>query len=136
MNAIRRYYANAASYLLVGLACALTEWITFYLTVSAGVNFVVAALAGFLIATALNYVLSATFVFRSRGRSRLQEITLTYLISLGAMTINLGVTALIIAHLPRPPDPLTMTAAKVAGTGCGLVLNYLGRQFFIFDANV
>ena len=135
MNTLPLYLKNAAAYLMVGFACALTEWTTFFLTVSTGFSFVAGALAGFAIATALNYILSATLVFRSRGRSRLQEIGLTYLISLVVMGINLAITALIISYLPKPPDPMSMTAAKMAGTGFGLVLNYLGRQMFIFDRN-
>lgn len=128
-----QYLPDAAGYLLVGGASALVEFAIFFCAVSVGLHYVPAAVLGFIMATACNYVLSARFLFRSRDRSVQEELVLIYACSAAAALVNLLVTAGLIELGGMGRTPTDLLAAKMAGTGLAFVLNYLARQFFIFD---
>lgn len=126
---IARYSPSAVAYFFVGGTCALIEWATFYAAVQwAQAHYVTGVLAGFLVATFANYLLSSRLVFRSSGRSAREEFLLVYLVSGIGLAVNLAVTAIAIEFAG-----LGLMTAKVAGTGAAFVWNYAGRQFFIFD---
>jgi putative flippase GtrA len=129
---LKQYRTTSSLYLFVGLGSAFVEWSIFYGSLLAGLHPVGAAGIAFAVATAVNYLLSATFVFQSRGRSRREELLLTYLVSAGAMAFNFAVTAALITLFALSGAKIGMLAAKIAGSGTGFVLNYLGRQFFVF----
>jgi putative flippase GtrA len=85
-----------------------------------------AAIAAFVVATFVNYVLSRGVAFRSK-RSASDELVLLFMLSMLAFLFNLGAFTVLYAMIG-----LDSMIAKVIGTGVGLVLNYGFRQFIFF----
>lgn len=130
LHRLLRYRFSLGVYLLIGGASALAEWTLFYLLLRAGaLGYVAAALYGFALATLLNYLLSRRYGFLTLGGARALELAKTYLVSAAALGVNLGVLVLLVEQAGFAPLP-----AKVLGTGCGFLLNYCGRQFWVFRA--
>ena len=125
-----KYCASLLVYGAVGGAAALVEWAAFYVALElAGFHYLAAALIGFVFATWVNYLLSARYAFIRKGARAGVEVAKVYLVSLLAMMVNLGVTVTLVEMLAAHP-----MAAKIAGTGCGFLLNFAGRQLWVFDS--
>jgi putative flippase GtrA/SAM-dependent methyltransferase len=86
-----------------------------------------AAIAAFVVATFVNYVLSRGLAFRSK-RAASDELVLLFMLSMFAFLLNLGAFTVLYAMIG-----LDSMIAKVIGTGVGLVLNYGFRQLIIFS---
>lgn len=127
---VARYWASVVVYAAVGGAAALAEWAAFYAALQlGGVHYLAAATIGFAVATLVNYWLSARYAFIRKDISAGVELAKVYFVSLIALILNLGVTIVLIELL----DTHAM-AAKIAGTGCGFMANFAGRQFWVFDS--
>ncbi|MEO8113661.1 MAG: GtrA family protein [Phenylobacterium sp.] len=126
---IRKYSVSFGLYIIVGGGAALVEWIVFYLTLRlAHINYVFSAIAGFAVATYVNYLLSVRFNFVSReNRSSTSELVLVYLVSGVGLAINLAVMAIAVEWLHA-----WIMVGKIAGTGVAFIWNFLARQFFVF----
>ena len=85
----------------------------------------IAAAASFLIATVVNYGLSARYVFRApvhiRGYARFLSAALL------GFVVNVGVTALLVRVAGLPP-----MAAKLAGIGLAFFVNFALNAAFVF----
>lgn len=127
---LRKYRLSFALYFLVGGICALVEWgVFFFGNVQLKQDFWLSAVEAFIIATYVNYLLSANFVFKHR-RSAVwyRELVLVYGASLIAFIPNFVITwGMIQTGL------MSVMVAKIAGTGFGFILNYGLRQFKIFS---
>ena len=121
-----RYSGSLLVYVAVGGASALVEWAVFYLALQA-MAYVAAALAGFAVATMVNYGLSRHFAFVRRDSSTTEEMFKTYLVSGFALGVNLAVMIALVELVSLAPLP-----AKIAGTGCAFLFNFAGRQFWVF----
>lgn len=125
-----KYRLSFLLYLAVGGICALIEWGVFYqLNIVMGMGLGVAAVAGFILATFVNFLLCSFFLFNHRRTTTwFREMLLVYGASMFAFIPNLGITWLILDVSDSPA-----MVAKIAGTGFGFVINYLLRQFSIFS---
>lgn len=125
---ITRYRASLAVYFLVGGSAALVEWTVFYLLLRfANIGYLAAAVCGFAVATLVNYGLSRRYAFLSKGVPAGGEIARTYLVSAFGLSVNLGSMTLLVELAGLHPLP-----AKIFGTGCGFLINFTGRQFWVF----
>lgn len=123
--------AKFAGYFLVGGVSAIADFALFSLFLyGAQMHYLAAGTLSFILATALNYVLSVRYVFQSGGRPRHQEVLLVYLVSAVGIAINLGVLALAIEVMELHP-----LIGKVAGTGSAFGWNFSSRYFWIFRSN-
>lgn len=129
-DAIRTYWLSFGIYFVVGGLAALVEWAVFYAAiVQAGLNYLVAACLGFVVATLFNYLLSIRLNFnRRQDRSTSTEMLMVYAVSGIGLIINLAVMTAAIEWLH-----VWVMAAKVCGTSVAFFWNYLSRQFFVFD---
>ena len=128
-QATERYLASLFVYALVGGAAAIVEWAVFYVAVRrAGMHYIPAALSGFVLATLVNYYISSRYAFLRRQGSGGRELGQVYAVSVIGLAVNLGTTVALV-ELARAGEML----AKVAGTGCGFLFNFAGRQFWVFD---
>ena len=120
------YGTGFLAYLAVACASVAVEWSTFAVAVTM-LTPIEAALAGFVTATAVNFVLSRAYVFRPRAswQSELASVTLASAI------VFVGNLAVFYALYDRLGSHLMV--AKMSGTGAGFVLNYAVRQFLIFS---
>ena len=120
---------KAGRYFVVGGASALTDWAFFALFLyAANTHYLVAGTLSFLVATALNYVLSVRYVFKAGGRSRRTEIALVYLASVVGILINLAVLGGLIEFLAIHP-----MVAKIISTVSAFGWNFCARHFWIFE---
>ena len=120
------YSTGFFAYLAVGCLSVATEWGTFAIAATV-VPPIEAALLGFVTATGVNFVLSRTYVFRSRS-SWSSELVLVALASAGVFVWNLAVFYVLYDRLG-----VHMMIAKMAGSGVGFLLNFVARQFLIFS---
>jgi putative flippase GtrA len=124
-----RYYASLLVYVVVGGVSALVEWAVFYFALNfLDVHYVLAALIGFAVATLVNYGISRRYAF-IRKQDTASELFQTCLVSAAGLAVNLGVTIALIELFGAPA-----LLAKIAGTGAGFLLNFTGRQFWVFDS--
>jgi putative flippase GtrA len=115
-------------YGVVGGVAALTEWAVYALFLyTLGFNYLVAALVAFVVATAVNYVLSLRFVFRGGRHRRLKEATLVYVVSTIGLGINLSVLYICVAQLG-----MHEMISKIIGTGFAFLWNFSARHVWVF----
>ena len=118
-------------YFAVGGAAAVVDFAVFGgLLYGFSVNWFWAALASFILATAVNYMLSIRHVFESGVRfNKGHEISLVFLVSGIGLVINQAVLYLAIGLLDFYP-----LAAKVVATGVVFFWNFFARSRFIFKS--
>ena len=118
-----------ARYFLVGGAAALVDWSLFaLLALWAGLPWFPCALASFLTATLVNYVLSVRYVFRSGVRFSVpHEVMMVFGVSAAGLVLNQTLMWLWIewAHW-------NMMLGKIHATGVVFLWNYGIRRFYIF----
>lgn len=116
-------------YFFAGGAAALVDWSVFWILVRGlDVQYLVAAVISFIIATLVNYLLSVRFVFQSGVRySRRHETALVYLVSAIGLGTNVLVLQVLVSSFAVPLLP-----AKIAATGVVFLWNYFARAAFIF----
>ncbi|MBF0371194.1 MAG: GtrA family protein [Magnetococcales bacterium] len=125
---VRVYRTNFILYFGVGGVSALLEWSVFWVGITfTPHHYLIAAFAGFLLATGLNYILSVRFVFRSGRHTPGYELWLTYLVSALGAAGNFAILALLHEGFDTPLLP-----AKIAATGCAFLWNFIARQFLVF----
>lgn len=119
---------SARRYFLAGGFCALLDWGLFALFLYVlTVHYIAAGALSFVIATGVNYVVSAYFVFGASRRGARQAIVLVYAVSAVGIAINLAVLTVSIDLLGLHP-----MLAKMIASGIAVVWNFLTRYFYIF----
>ena len=118
-------------YFFVGGAAAIVDIGIFFLFAKlAGYDYLLIGCIGFLVATAVNYVLSVKHVFRSGVRySKRKEVALVYLVSMVGLAINQLVLYVLIDHMHSE-----LMLAKLAATGVVFFWNFSARHFIVFRA--
>lgn len=129
MTALRGVADEGARYLAASaLALALDFGAYSGLIRLAGVNYLLAAPAGFAIGLAAIYALSIRWVFRQRRLNDARsEFALFALIGLAGMTINQGVVYGGVEWLA-----LSYEAAKIVSAGIVFTFNFVSRKFLLF----
>jgi len=113
-----------------GAAAAVDIGIFFLFAKLAGHDYLLVGCVGFLVATAVNYVLSVKHVFRSGVRySKGKEVALVYLVSMVGLAINQLVLYLLINKMGSE-----LMLAKLAATGVVFFWNFSARYFVVFRA--
>ncbi len=116
-------------YFLVGGAAAAVDLGVFgaLLHLSGGAWFGSAA-ASFVVATAVNYFLSITYVFRSGVRfGRRSEVALVFLVSVCGLVLNQSVMWLLIKVAV-----FNVWIAKILATASVFAWNFAARNFYVF----
>lgn len=117
-----------AKYFVTGAVAAGVDFAIFAALVKGvGWPWYLAATVSFLVATAVNYVLSVRHVFTSGIRfGKRHEIALIFLVS----AIGLGVNQAVLYVLIR--QGVAVLLAKIGATGTVFLWNYLARHQFVF----
>ncbi len=116
-------------YFFVGATAALVDWLLYWALVKYGtLHYLLAAMLSFIASTAVNYILSIKWVFRSGRHNRYVEIGLVFFVSLIGLLFN-ELFLYIFADYFR----LHYMISKVAATGIVFFWNYLSRKKFIFN---
>jgi glycosyltransferase involved in cell wall biosynthesis len=115
------------AYIFVGGLAALVNLWAFLFLYSSGLPLAIAAPTAFVIAAAVNYLLSILFVFRHRAKwANILEITIYCLIVLAGAALDLIVTKLCVGMGYSP------AIAKIVATALVLVFNFAGRRYLVF----
>jgi dolichol-phosphate mannosyltransferase len=114
-------------YLLIGAAAALVNLVIFVGMMYEGADVTLAAPVAFVIAAGVNYLLSILLLFRHKARwNSALEIVMYIVVVAVVGYVDLWTTSLFLS-LGRTP-----AVAKLGATAVGLVLNFLGRRFWVF----
>jgi putative flippase GtrA len=120
-------YVQFVAYLFVGGAAATINFITFMLLYSIGMAINIAAPMAFVVAAAVNYLLSVHFIFRHRAKwGTSWEIVIYCIVVLFGATLDLFFTRLAI-NLEYSPS-----VAKGTATALILMFNFVGRRYIVF----
>lgn len=116
-----------AQYVLTAGVAAVVDIGGFALLISAGALLVPAAIASFLTANVVNYVLTASYVFGVTPTLRRYPV---FLAAAGVgFVVNVGVTALAAHFLDLAP-----VAAKTTGVCVAFFANFALNALFVFPA--
>lgn len=116
-------------YFFVGGTAAAVD-ITFFILFGyyLELNYLIVGAIGFIIATAVNYILSIKLVFQSNTRfNKKEEISAVYLVSGAGLVFHEIVLAVGVEKLALP-----LIMAKLVATGSVFFWNYLARKHFVF----
>ena len=117
-------------YFFVGGIAALVDFGSFVFLIEVlRLGWFWAALIGFVLATAVNYLLSVRHVFESGIRfSRRHEIALVFLVSALGLLLNQTMLYLLIDQ-----QALNVFVAKVLAMAVVFVWNFMARSRFVFS---
>jgi putative flippase GtrA len=125
----RKISIQLIKYVGVGGVAALVEWTGFALLIGpAHFYYLVAVTISFIIATAVNYLLSARYVFVRGRHPAHKELMLLYLVSAIGLIMNLLLMTLFVGHLS-----ISIMPAKIASTGIVFIWNFSSRKIWVFD---
>ncbi len=126
---MKRTSIQLVKYVGVGGSAALVEWSSFALLIGfAQLHYQAAVTVSFIVATAVNYVLSARFVFVRGRHPAHRELFLLYLVSAIGLALNLFFMLFFVGHLSLPAMP-----AKIASTGIVFFWNFSARKMWVFE---
>lgn len=125
----KRTSIQLVKYVGVGGSAALVEWSVFALLIGpAHLHYLAAVTVSFLAATAVNYVLSARFVFVRGRHPAHKEVFLLYLVSAIGLVLNLLFMLFFVGYLSIHAMP-----AKIASTGMVFFWNFGSRKIWVFE---
>jgi putative flippase GtrA len=120
-------YIQFLAYLFVGGAAAIVNLFAFLFFYSFGMTLAIAAPIAFVLAAAVNYLLSVTFVFRHNAKwGNILEISLYCIVVLAGAALDLFFTKLFITAGSLP------ALAKIMATAVVLMVNFIGRRYIVF----
>lgn len=126
---MRPLLTRLAGYVVTGGAAAIVDAGGFAVLTLLGVAAAPAAIASFALAAILNFQLSARFVFKHAPTGRAFAVFLAA--ALVGLTVNVGVTLLILRHVDGVPAVL----AKIGGIGVAFFVNFVLNQWVVFRAS-
>ena len=114
-------------YLFIGGTAALVNFIIFMLLFSSGVTVNIAAPVAFVIAAVVNYFLSITLLFKHRAKYNTAGEIIIYILVVAAVAVfDLYMTKFLLSI------GTSAEISKIAATGLGFILNFLGRRYIVF----
>ena len=131
---IFRYNAHKAPipiqfllYLFIGGLAAVVNLFVFLGMFSAGLSVTISAPTAFITAAFVNYLLCIFILFRHEVRWNSTTEVLFYILVVGIVAIlDLWITKFFLASGASP------AVSKMMATGLALILNFIGRRFFVF----
>ncbi|MGC1454651.1 MAG: GtrA family protein [Nitrospirota bacterium] len=126
---IKRTSIQLIKYVGVGGTAALVEWTSFALLIKAArVHYLAAATISFVLATAVNYVLSVLFVFIRGRHPAHKELILLYAVSAIGLFLNLLLMSIFVGVFAMQAMP-----SKIAATGIIFFWNFGARKMWVFE---
>ena len=131
---IFRYNAHKAPipiqfllYLFIGGLAAVVNLFVFLGMFSAGLSVTISAPTAFIAAAIVNYLFCILILFRHKVRWNSTTEMSFYVLVVGMVGVfDLGITKLLLASGASP------AISKMMATGLALILNFIGRRFFVF----
>ena len=114
------------SYFFVGGMAAIVEWITFAIA-NVFLNYMIATVISFIIATTANYILGRILTFKDYKKTK-KDVILVFIVSGVGLLLNMLFMHILIDVIHFPIEIL----AKVISTGLVFLWNYISRVLFIY----
>lgn len=114
------------SYFFVGGMAAIVEWITFAIA-NVFLNYMIATIIAFVIATTANYILGKILTFKNYKKSK-KDVILVFIVSGVGLLLNMLFMYILINLIHFPIEFI----AKVISTGLVFLWNYISRILFIY----
>lgn len=124
----RNIPAQFLLYLLVGGLSLCADFVVFLTLLPSGL--VIAVIAGFVVGTVANYILSRVLAFASGRFGRALELFRLFCVALIGVGLTLGFV------LSLTSLGLSAVLAKVVATVAVFGWNFLGRRYFVFHAEL
>jgi dolichol-phosphate mannosyltransferase len=123
-------YVQFLGYLFVGGAAAVVNfWVFLLLYYASDIPLEIATPTAFVVAAAVNYVLSVVFVFRHKAKwGNILEIVIYCVVISAIAAVDLFLTKLFVEIGNTP------AIAKIISIAVLLVLNFLGRRYLVFPS--
>ena len=118
------------SYFFVGGIAALVEWGCFAIF-NSFLNYMIATIISFIIATVTNYFLGKVMTFKNYKKSK-KDIISVFIVSGIGLLLNMLFMHILIDIVKIPYEML----AKVISTGLVFMWNYLSRRIFIYKEEI
>ena len=123
------YASSAMQFALVGLSGVVINLATLSILIALGASRGVGVIAGIAVSVVTNFLFNRRFTFGySRSEPILRQFTGFVAASAAGALVNYAVTMLVLARNPG----ISIQFAAIAGIACGMILNYLANQFFVF----
>lgn len=119
--------ARFGRYLIAGGTAAAVDISLFLGLTALGMSYLIAGTISFVLATAVNFHLSANWVFRDRGGINFQRVVATYAVSVVGLGLNQLILWIGVERLLLP-----LLFAKLLATGIVFFWNFLARNLFVF----
>lgn len=123
------------SYVCVGGAAAVVEWICFHLFSNVlNLNYILSTALAFIFSTAVNFILGRMWTFRNSSsyeNKRVAEAVLVYGVSAIGLLFNMLLMYIFVSVL-KLDTPLLKVVSKVAATGIVFIWNFLVRKLVIY----
>ena len=114
------------SYFFVGGMAAIVEWITFAIA-NVFLNYMIATVISFIIATTANYILGRILTFKDYKKKK-SDVVGVFIVSGVGLLLNMLFMHILIDVIHFPIEIL----AKVISTGLVFLWNYISRILFIY----
>jgi dolichol-phosphate mannosyltransferase len=122
-------YIQFFAYLFVGGAAAVVNLWVFLFLFSSSIPLEIATPTAFVVAAAVNYLLSIVFVFRHKAKwGNFLEIIIYCLVVLAGAALDLFITRLFVETGVSP------AVAKIIATASVLIFNFVGRRYLVFPS--
>ena len=123
------YASSAMQFACVGLSGVVINLATLSIFIALGASRGVGVIAGIAVSVITNFLFNRRFTFGySRSEPILRQFIGFVAASAAGAMVNYAVTMIVLARNPG----ISIQLAAMAGIACGMVLNYLANQFFVF----
>ncbi len=118
-------------YFIASCIALAADWLLYVALIRlAGIHYLAAAPAGFMLGVALHYALSTRWVFKTRRiKDARAEFLLFSVIGVGGLLLNQAVIFAGVEYLQLAPE-----LAKLASAGISYLFNYGVRKVLLFSA--
>ena len=113
-------------FILVG-GCSTGIDLAIYTLLSVRLSITVSKGISMIMASVFSYTVNKRFTFHNKDKTNIGYLTRFYIIFAANFVTNLGINYLIYKHTS------CKFAAFMSATLCGMLVNYLGQRFFVFN---
>lgn len=122
-----REFINFIKFGIVGVSNTLINWFIFFVLNNIGINYIIANIIAYSIATSNSYIWNSLWVFKYKGKSKLRTTVKFIILNI----IGLGINTLILYVLVDMFNLEKMISVIIA-TIIVMILNYFINKFWVF----
>ena len=118
------------SYFFVGGMAAIVEWVSFAIF-NSFLNYMIATIIAFIIATTANYFLGKKMTFKNYKQKK-KDIISVFIVSGIGLLLNMLFMHILVEVIKVPYQMIS----KIIATGLVFIWNYISRRIFIYKEKI